>query len=48
MTESKFELKTFGSDIILKTNEPNLLSKDVLRDEICTWLINFASKEDPV
>jgi hypothetical protein len=28
----------FSSDTMLKSNEPNSISKDALRDEDCSWL----------
>ena len=30
---------------MLKSNEPNLISKDALRDEDCPWLINCTTQE---
>jgi hypothetical protein len=32
---------------LTKINGPNSLSKDVLIDEECPWLINFISPENP-
>ena len=30
---------------LLKSNGPNLISKDALRDENCPWLINCTTQE---
>ena len=30
---------------MLKFNGPNLISKDTLRDEGCSWLINYTTQE---
>ena len=30
---------------LLKSNEPNSISKDALRDEECPWLINCTTEE---
>ena len=34
-----------GSDTMLKSNEPNSISKDDLKDEGCPWLINCTIQE---
>ena len=34
-----------GSDTMLKSNGPNSISKDALRDEDCPWLINCTTQE---
>jgi hypothetical protein len=34
-----------GSDTMLKSNGPNSISKDTLRDEDCLWLINYTTQE---
>jgi hypothetical protein len=34
-----------GSDTMLKSNGPNSISKDTLRDEDCPWLINCTTQE---
>ena len=34
-----------GSDIMLKSNGPNSISKDALRDEDHPWLINCTTQE---
>jgi hypothetical protein len=34
-----------GSDTMLKSNGPNLISKDALRDEGCPWPINCTTQE---
>jgi hypothetical protein len=39
MTKSRFELKTFGSDTILKSLEPYSFSKGTSREEVCSRLI---------
>ena len=31
---------------MLNSNRPNSISKDVLRDEGCLWLINFTTQEN--
>jgi hypothetical protein len=43
--ESGFELGITCSDTMRKSNRPNLISKDVLRDEGCPWLINCTTQE---
>jgi hypothetical protein len=43
--ESGFELGITCSDTMRKSNGPNLISKDVLRDEGCPWLINCTTQE---
>ncbi len=30
---------------LLKSNEPNSISKDVLRDEGCPWFINYTTQK---
>ena len=35
----------YSSDTMLKSNEPNSISKDVLRDEDYPWLINYITQE---
>ena len=36
---------TQGFDTLLKSNEPNSISKDALRDEGCLWLINCTTQK---
>jgi hypothetical protein len=43
--ESEFELGITCSDTMLKSNGPNSISKDALRDENCPWLINCTTQE---
>jgi hypothetical protein len=41
------ECKTSSHLLITKTNGPNSLSKNALREEVCPWLINFTSQKNP-
>ena len=37
--------KAIGSNTMKKSNGPNSISKDTLRDEDCPWLINCTTQE---